>query len=357
MADIWAHGDAYERFMGRWSRLRRAAVRALAARARRAALGRRRLRERRPHLGDPRPLLPRLGAGRRPERGRQVEEARRPIDDPRVELRGAALPSDLPAGSFDVVVLRAGAQLRPATPTPRSPRWLGPRRAASWRRTSGTTPGGCRCCGRSGTWPARSTPSAIDLDEGHRFACANRALCRRCGRARGSPTCAAAGSRSPRSSATSTTCGSRSSAGRAPAPAYVASSLDARTREPASGSARTALASGHRLHRADVPTGTIAAAVAPGPRGGVRRTGGARLDGPPSTPLGGTCRSRMLDPRPRRLRRTSASGRRGRPRRVVVWRPAATSRRVIQSWQPWRPARRGGRGRVPTPLVVDVALD
>ena len=156
MADVWSHGDAYERFMGRWSRLLapqflhwlRAPGPGCGGRtsAAGAAPSPPRSWTSAPPLGSP-AVDPSRGAGRR---GRPA------IHDPRVSF-GVGTASNLPAE----VVRRRGLgprpQLRRPTPTPLSRRWPGRHRAASWRRTSGTTPRGCRCCGRSGTSPASST--------------------------------------------------------------------------------------------------------------------------------------------------------------------------------------------------------
>ena len=167
MADIWSHGEAYERFMGRWSRLVAPAVPALAACARRAALGRRRLRERRPHHRDPGPLLPRPADRRRPVAG--AGRRGRPADPrPTGQLRGRHRRATCPRGR-STRWCRGWCSTSSPTPTPPSRRWPGRHRAASWRRTSGTTPRACRCCGRSGTSPASSTPTRPTSNEGHRF--------------------------------------------------------------------------------------------------------------------------------------------------------------------------------------------
>ena len=155
MADSWSDGNAYEHFMGRWSRqVAPRFLRWLHA-ATGSALGRRRLRHRRADRDGPRASPPHRRAGARPERRVRRRGGRR-VDDPRVEFAGRHGRSTCRPTSRRRR-LRAGAQLR-ARPRGR-PRRDDARqhRAARWRRTSGTTPAGCSSCARSGTSPARST--------------------------------------------------------------------------------------------------------------------------------------------------------------------------------------------------------
>ncbi len=193
MANIWAHGNAYEHFMGRWSRL--VAPRFVSwlhapAGLRWIDAG---LRQRRAHLGRSSPRLPRLGAGRRPERGASSRRRAALVDDDRVTLRGDGRRGP-PGRSRPTSSSPGWCSTSPAT---RCGRVTTMARAAPggtvWRRTSGTTAAGWRCCGCSGTWPARSTPRPSTGTSPTGSTCASPVRCRRCGRARGSPRCAAGG--------------------------------------------------------------------------------------------------------------------------------------------------------------------
>ena len=174
-----------------------------------------------------------------------VEEARRRVDDERVRFDVMAA-EDLPAEVGRRRRLGAGAQLHAATRCGRS--------TAMARAAPGGTVAayvwdyGGRMEMLRTFWDVACALDASAIDRG-RVApvrrCASPARCRRCGRGPGSPRCAAAAWRSPWSSATSTTCGSRSSAGTGTAPAYVATLDDGRPR-PA---ARRAGADGARRRR------------------------------------------------------------------------------------------------------------
>ena len=212
MADVWSHGEAYERFMGRWSRLLAPQflhwLRAPAGlRWADVGCGSGALSTAILDLCSPARLT-----AVDPSQA-QVAEAARQIHDPRVSF-GVGTASNLPAEVLRRGGVRDSSSTSSPTPTPPSRRWPGQHRAASWRRTCGTTPRACRCCGRSGTSPASSTPACADLNEGHRFTFAAEDLAElwtagRTGR------CAAPGRSScRRCSRTSTTSGHRSSVAR-----------------------------------------------------------------------------------------------------------------------------------------------
>ena len=254
---LWASGDAYEPYVGRWSRLVAREFLAWLGRAARRALARRRLRHRRADRDHPRTARrPRRWTGidavrrlRRPRRGAR----RRPARD----LRRSPTPRRCPstAGAFDAAV--SGLVLNFV---PEPPRWR--RRCAGSRGPGGTVAAlrvGLRgrdaddaaLLGRRGR--ARSRPRR-ELDEGARFPiCRPEPLRRRCSRAPGSTRSRRAPSTSRPSSATSTTTGRRSSAARRRRPAYCMS-LDRRApRRAARGAARPPARPARRQHPADRP--------------------------------------------------------------------------------------------------------
>ena len=193
----------------------RAAVPALAACARRAALGRRRLRERRPQLRDPGPLLPHPAHRRRPVGG--AGRRGRPADPrPTGQLRGRH--REQPPRQ---VVRRGGVGTRPQLrPRPRR-RCLGDGPGRTGRHR-----GGVRLGLRRGDADAahvlgrrlRARPRRGRPQRGPPVLVRCRGSCRRCGGKQDSRTCRPGRSACRRCSRTSTTSGHRSSVARARRP-------------------------------------------------------------------------------------------------------------------------------------------
>ena len=160
-----------------------------------------------------RPHLPDLRARRRPERGLRrggAASGRRPAGPVRDhDRRGPAARRRRRRRS------RGWCSTSCPTRSRRSPRCAGPRPGGPWRRTSGTTAAGCSCCGCSGTWPAHWTPRPSTRTRRSGSRCANPTRCPTLWKRGGlSEVQDHAAWRSPPSSATSTTCGRPSSAGR-----------------------------------------------------------------------------------------------------------------------------------------------
>ena len=221
-ADVWASGDAYEPYVGRWSRLVARELPRLARRAARQPLARRRLRHRRAEPGDPRhaPSRRRSSASI-PPRASSPTPARR-FDDRRARVRGRRRPATAasPDARSTSRSSRAGAELRAGDRRPRpSPRWSAVARPGGDRRRVrlGLRRRDAVHARTSGTPRSRSTRTRRELDEGRRFPiCQPEPLGAlfRDGRAGRRSRCARSTCRP--CSATSTTTGRRFSAVRAP---------------------------------------------------------------------------------------------------------------------------------------------
>ena len=133
----------------------------------RSALGRRRLRHRRAHLGDPGPRVARLGARRSTPRG-QVARGRRRVDDPRAAFSGGhrrGPPRRVATSSVSGLVLN----FVPSTPTPRVAAMAaaapgGVVAAYVWDYAEGM-----QLLRMFWDVACALDPAAADLNEGHRF--------------------------------------------------------------------------------------------------------------------------------------------------------------------------------------------
>ena len=236
VADNWADGNAYEHFMGRWSRLVAPRFVALAEAARPVCAG--------STCGcgtgaltaavlttPPRPRrcwasIPARVDRRRPADGIDGSARRAPGRRRRGRSRASRRRRRL----------RSGAQLRPGRRKRRSPRWLRPRHRHRGGVRLGLRRPDAAAAHVLGRGLRHSTSAAIDRGRGAALPVVRTGGPRRPVAAdRDSPTCARRASRSPPSSSTSRTCGGPSSNGTGPAPAYVAT-LDAPV--PATGCAR-----------------------------------------------------------------------------------------------------------------------
>ena len=164
---------------------------------------------------SPRPCsscLPHRRAGARPSAG-FVEEARRRVVDPRAEFR-VGTAEEVPADVADVAV--SGLVLNfvpdPDAAVARDGCGRGARHRGGVRL--GLRADGCSCCARSGTWPVPWTSPRSTSTRRSASRCASRPRWRTVGAGGAGRRCGRRASRSPPSSRTSTTCGSRSSAGR-----------------------------------------------------------------------------------------------------------------------------------------------